>query len=64
MLPYQIKNKELEKLPYRKKNIKLSTYLNYSCSLHVECLYNIWTFLNKNTASYGVVSVTLIKINF
>ena len=44
------------------EDIKLSIYLNYSCSLHAEYLYI--GFFNKYTDSYGVICVTLIRITF
>ena len=49
----------------QKEDIKLSIYLKYSCSLHAEYLWYIRKdFLNKYTASYGVICVTLINITF
>ena len=46
------------------ESIKLSIYLYYLCSLHAEYLWYIRKCFNKYTASYGVICVILIKINF
>ena len=48
----------------QKEDIKLSIYLNHSCSLHAEYLCYIRKCFNKYTASFGVICFTLIKITF
>ena len=47
----------------QEEDIKLSIYLNYSCSLHAEYLWYIRKdFFKQISASYGAICVTLIKI--
>ena len=50
MLPYQIKNKYIETMSYKKKMLTI-----YLFDLFMK---------NKNTASYGVMCITLVELHF
>ena len=60
---YRIKNK-LIKSELHKEDIKLTIYLNYSYSCMLGAFTTHGSFLDKNTASYGIMCVTLNELPF
>ena len=62
MLLYQIKNKQIESSIYRQKTFN---YLFMSIIYEVfmmDAFTTYESFLNKNTASFGVICITLIEV--
>ena len=64
MLPYQIKTTCIESLSYKKKTLNNLFIFIIRVVYVLNAFSSYEIFCNKNTASYGVMCVTFIKITF